>query len=197
MNDTSAKPARRDDVYPIGKKNPNLPFHPAVRAGDFIFVSGQVAKDEHGNMISGTIEAETAGTIESIRRILAEEGASLADVVRVTTYLEDTRDFGRYNKVFAEHFKDADGTMLSGTIEDETRGTIDSIRRILAEEGATLADVVRVTTYLEDTRDFGRYNKVFAEHFKDAVLARTTVEARAVINTKIEMDAIAYKPRGR
>src|SRR5579862_8866072 len=117
---------RRNDVYPIGKKNPNLPFHPAVRAGDYIFVSGQVAKDANGNMISGTIEA---------------------------------------------------------------------IKRILAEEGATLADVVRVTTYLEDARDFGRYNKVFAEHFKDAVLARTTVEARAVINTKIEMDAIAYKPK--
>jgi enamine deaminase RidA (YjgF/YER057c/UK114 family) len=125
---------KRSDVYPIGKKNPNLPFHPAVRAGDFIFVSGQVAKDADGNMISGTIEQETAGTIESIRRILAEEGASLADVVRVTTYLEDTRDFGRYNKVFAEHFK-------------------------------------------------------------DAVLARTTVEARAVISTKIEMDAVVYEPK--
>ena len=125
---------RPDDVYPIGKKNPNLPFHPAVRAGDYIFVSGQVAKDDQGNMISGTIEAETAGTI-------------------------------------------------------------DSIRRILAEEGATLADVVRVTTYLADSRDFGRYNKIFAEHFKDAVLARTTVEARAVINTKIEMDAVAYRPK--
>jgi reactive intermediate/imine deaminase len=133
MNDTSSV---RQDVYAIGKKNPNLPFHPAVRAGDFIFVSGQVAKDAEGNMIAGTIE-------------------------------------------------------------EETRGTIESIRRILAEEGATLADVVRVTTYLEDARDFGRYNKVFGEHFKDAVLARTTVEARAVINTKIEMDAIAYKPRGR
>lgn len=133
MSDKS--PARkRDDVYPIGKKNPNLPFHPAVRAGDFIFVSGQVAKDANGNMISGTIEEETAGTIESIRRIIAEEGA-------------------------------------------------------------TLADVVRVTTYLEDTRDFGRYNKVFSEHFKDAVLARTTVEARAVIATKIEMEAIVYLPR--
>src|SRR6202167_2461314 len=126
--------ARRSSVDPMAKKNPNLPFHPAVRAGDYIFVSGQVAKDATGNMISGTIEAETAGTIESIKRILAEEGA-------------------------------------------------------------TLADVVRVTTYLEDARDFGRYNKVFAEHFKDAVLARTTVEARAVINTKIEMDAIAYKPK--
>src|SRR5687768_7712451 len=124
----------RRDVYPIGKKNPNLPFHPAVRAGDFIFVSGQVAKDAEGNMICGTIE-------------------------------------------------------------EETRGTIESIRRVLVEAGATLADVVRVTTYLEDARDFGRYNRVFAEHFKDAVLARTTVEARAVISTRIEMDAIAYKPR--
>jgi 2-iminobutanoate/2-iminopropanoate deaminase len=93
--------------------------------------------------------------------------------------------------------KDPDGNMISGTIEDETQGTIEAIRRILAEEGATLSDVVRVTTYLDDARDFGRYNKVFAQYFKDAVLARTTVEARAVINTKIEMDAIAYKPRRR
>jgi 2-iminobutanoate/2-iminopropanoate deaminase len=126
--------AGRGNVHPIGKKNPNLPFYPAVRAGDFIFVSGQVAKD-------------------------------------------------------------ADGNMISGTIEDETRATIEAIRRVLADAGATLSDVVRVTTYLQDARDFGRYNKVFAEQFKDAVLARTTVEARAVISTKIEMDAIAYKPR--
>jgi 2-iminobutanoate/2-iminopropanoate deaminase len=125
---------KHGDVYPIGKKNPNLPFHPAVRAGDFIFVSGQVAKDASGNMMSGTIEEETASTIASIKRILAEDGA-------------------------------------------------------------TLADVVRVTTYLADSRDFGRCNKIFAEHFKDAVLARTTVEARAVINTKIEMDAVAYRPK--
>jgi enamine deaminase RidA (YjgF/YER057c/UK114 family) len=124
------------DVRPIGRKNPNLPFHPAVRAGDFVFVSGQVSKD-------------------------------------------------------------ADGNMISGTIEEETRHTILAIERILKEEGLTLGDVVRVTTYLEDARDFGRYNKVFAEYFKDAILARTTIEARAVISTKIEMDAIAYAPRSR
>ena len=132
MND--ATKAERKDVYAIGKKNPNLPFHPAVRAGDFIFVSGQVAKD-------------------------------------------------------------ADGNMIYGSIEEETKGTIETIQRVLAADGATLADVVRVTTYLEDTRDFGRYNKVFGEFFKGAVLARTTVEARAVISTKIEMEAIAYKPK--
>jgi 2-iminobutanoate/2-iminopropanoate deaminase len=122
------------DVYPIGKKNPNLPFHPAVRAGDFIFVSGQVAKDANGKMLNGTIEEETAGTIEAIKRVLAQEGA-------------------------------------------------------------TLADVVKVTTYLADARDFGRYNGVFSVYFKEAILARTTVEARIVISTKIEMDAIAYKPK--
>ena len=125
---------RPKDVHPIGKKNPNLPFHPAVRAGDFIFISGQVAKDEQGNM-------------------------------------------------------------CAGTIEEQTRWTIESLRRILALEGAGLHHVVRVTAYLEDARDFGRYNKVFAEYFPDGMLARTTVEARAVIDTKIEMDAIAYVPR--
>ena len=134
MSDTADIPPQDTGPrYAIGRKNPNLPFHPAVRAGDFIFVSGQVGKDAEGNMVDGTIE-------------------------------------------------------------EETRATIEAIQRVLAEDGATLADVVRVTTYLEDTRDFGRYNKVFAEYFKDAVLARTTVEARAVINTKIEMDAIAYSP---
>ena len=123
-------------IKPIGKKNPNLPFHPAVRAGDFIFVSGQVAKDEQGNM-------------------------------------------------------------CVGNIEEETRWTIESIRRILRLEGADLADVVRVTVYLDDARDFGRYNRVFAEFFPDGRLARTTVEARAVITCKIEMDAVAYRPLPR
>jgi 2-iminobutanoate/2-iminopropanoate deaminase len=117
----------------IGKKNPNLPFHPGVRAGDFIFVSGQVAKD-------------------------------------------------------------ADGNMCAGPIEEQTRWTIESVRRVLKEAGADLEDVVKATVFLDDARDFGRYNGVFKEYFPDACLARTTVEARAIIDTKIEIDVIAYKP---
>ncbi len=124
----------RNAIKPIGKKNPNLPFHPGVRAGDYIFISGQVAKDENGNM-------------------------------------------------------------CAGTIEEQTRWTIECVRRILALEGADLSDVVKVTVYLDDARDFGRYNRVFAEYFPEGNIARTTVEARAVIDTKIEMDAIAYKPQ--
>lgn len=124
-----------EKIKAIGKKNPNLPFHPGVRAGDYIFISGQVPKDEDGNM-------------------------------------------------------------CAGNIEEQTRWTVECLRRILALEGAELSDIVKVTVYLDDARDFGRYNRVFAEYFPDGNIARTTVEARAVIDTKIEMDAIAYKPRG-
>jgi len=55
--------------------------------------------------------------------------------------------------------------------------------------------VVKVTVYLEDARNFGRYNRVFAEYFPEGKVSRTTVEARAVIECKIEMDAVAYKPK--
>jgi len=77
----------------------------------------------------------------------------------------------------------------------ETRWTIESIRRVLKLDGADLEDVVKITVYLEDARNFGRYNKVFAEYFPEGRIARTTVEARAAIECRIEMDAVAYKPR--
>ena len=48
---------------------------------------------------------------------------------------------------------------------------------------------------VEDGRDFGRYNGVFKEYFPEGNVSRTTVEARAVISCKIEMDAVAYKPK--
>lgn len=68
-----------DKHYAIGNKNPNLPFHPAVRAGDSIYVSGQVSKDENGNLITGSIEVEAEGTIKSIERIIAAEGCGPGD----------------------------------------------------------------------------------------------------------------------
>jgi len=124
-----------DKIIAIGKKNPNLPFHPGVRAGDFIFVSGQVPKDENGNMCGDS------------------------------------------------------------TIEVQTRWTLESIKRVLALDGADLSDVVKITTYIEDARNFSRYNGVFKEYFPDGKLARTTVECRLAIDCMIEMDAVAYKPK--
>ncbi len=81
--------------------------------------------------------------------------------------------------------------MSSGNIEEETRWTLEGIRRILKLDGADLSDVVKVPVYLADARNFGRYNKIFAEYFPGGRVSRTTVEARAVIECKIEMDAVA------
>ena len=68
------------------------------------------------------------------------------------------------------------------------------MRRALQAAGCGLEDVVKATVYLADARDFGRYNGVFKTFFPEGRLARTTVEARAVISTKIEIECIAYKP---
>ena len=67
--------------------------------------------------------------------------------------------------------------------------------RALAEAGAEMSDVVKVVTYIEDARNFSRYNSVFKEYFPEGKLARTTVECRLAIDCMIEMDAVAYKPK--
>jgi 2-iminobutanoate/2-iminopropanoate deaminase len=72
----------------FGKKNPNLPFYPAVRAGDFIFISGQVPKDAEGNVFSGTIEEETKWCIEAVRRALKEAGTTVEVRAVISTKIE-------------------------------------------------------------------------------------------------------------
>src|SRR3984893_12263159 len=87
-----------------GQANVALPFSPAVRAGDFIFVSGQVGFGDDKRIVPGGIEAEARQTLQNIANILALDGSSLEDVVKCTVWLEDARDFGAFNKVFAECF---------------------------------------------------------------------------------------------
>jgi reactive intermediate/imine deaminase len=81
-----------------------LPFSSAVRAGPFVFVSGQVAMGENGEIVPGGIEAQTRQTLKNVERALTLAGCSLADVVKATVWLDDTRDFWSFNRVYAEHF---------------------------------------------------------------------------------------------
>ena len=84
------------------------PYSHAVRAGDFIFVSGQAAINPKTNQIeSGTVAAETRMTLENIRAILEAAGASVQDVVKCSVFLTDIRDFAAMNEVYAEFFGDA------------------------------------------------------------------------------------------
>lgn len=83
-----------------------LPFSPAVRAGPFVFVSGQVAMGDHGEIVPGGIEAQTRQTLKNVEKALALAGCTLRDVVKCTVWLDDTRDFWTFNRVYAESFPD-------------------------------------------------------------------------------------------
>ena len=82
-------------------------------------------------------------------------------------------------------------------IRAQTRGVIESIEAILVAAGATLADVVEVSTFLVDMTDFAGYNDVYGEFFTAATgPARTTVAVRELPHPhlRIEIKAVAYRP---
>ncbi len=81
------------------------PYSPAVRAGDFLFISGQIPLDpQSGALLQGGIEAQTQRCLEQIKEILAAAGASLADLIKVTIYLADIKDFEAVNRAYAAYF---------------------------------------------------------------------------------------------
>ena len=110
------------------------PLSPAARAGDFVFVSGQVPTNDQGEVVAGGIEAQTRQVFVRIQQALALAGCSLDDVCKVSVWLDDARDFGSFNRVYMECF--------------------------------------------------GAHRP-----------ARSTVEARLMIDAKVEIDVTAYKPR--
>lgn len=77
-----------------------------------------------------------------------------------------------------------------GTIEEETRLTLDNIKTIIESAGATMDDVVKCTVHLSDIDTFDRYNAVYSEYFKGIKPARTTVESKLAENIKVEIDCI-------
>lgn len=82
-------------------------YSQGLRAGDFIFVSGQGPLDpQTGQIVGTTIEEQTARVLENIKAILEAGGASMADVVKVSAHLSDLSLFGRYNAVYATYFPD-------------------------------------------------------------------------------------------
>jgi 2-iminobutanoate/2-iminopropanoate deaminase len=87
--------------------SPGGAYSQGLKAGDFVFVSGQGPLDpESGKVVGETIEEQTARTLENVKAILEAAGASMADVVKVSAHLTDLSLFDRYNKVYSTYFPD-------------------------------------------------------------------------------------------
>ena len=81
------------------------PYSQAVKAGGFLFLSGQVALDPAtGKMVEGDVVANTRQIMANLEGVLQAAGASLADVVKTTIFLTDMGDFGAVNGVYGEYF---------------------------------------------------------------------------------------------
>jgi len=130
------RPPIFEQELPLSKQcfgTSHVPLSPAVRAGDFVYISGQVPVD-------------------------------------------------------------ADRIVVKGGITEQTEQVLQNVKAALALAGCTMDDVVKTTVWLEDARDFGAFNAVYAKHFPKDPPARTTVESRLMIDIKIEVEAVAYRP---
>ena len=88
----------------------HVPLSPAMRAGDFVFVSGQVPTDADGRVVPGDVREQTRQVLENLSGALALADCTLADVIKTTVWLRDAEDFAAFNEVYGQAFADAPPT---------------------------------------------------------------------------------------
>lgn len=98
----AVSPAFAQEAVPLKA----LPFSPARQAGDFLFISGQIARTADGADVKESVAAETHQIMENIGRILQEHGYAFDDLVNVTVWLADIEDYHEMNKAYASYFEE-------------------------------------------------------------------------------------------
>ncbi len=111
----------------------HVPLSPAVRAGDFVYISGQVPTDQSG-------------------------------------------------------------AVVSGGVKEQTKQVLENVSAALALAGCTVDDVVKTFAILTDAGDFAAFNEAYATYFPNNPPARTTIAAKLMIDIKVEIEAVAYRP---
>ena len=94
-------------INTVNAPAPIGPYSQGIVAGDFIFVSGQVANDAAtGELVLDDIKTETTKVMENIKAILTEAGISFGHIVKTTIFLTDMQNFAQVNEVYGSYFTD-------------------------------------------------------------------------------------------
>jgi 2-iminobutanoate/2-iminopropanoate deaminase len=96
----------RTEAVKTGPAPLGLPFSPALRFGELLFVSGQGPIDTTGKVIPGDIRAQTKATLENFKRIMEGAGSSMDCVLQTTVYLKDLAEYSGMNEVYSSFFND-------------------------------------------------------------------------------------------
>ncbi len=84
------------------------PYNQAIRAGDFLFCSGQIPLDpQTGDLVAGDVAAQTRRVMENIRAVLTAASVTFANVAKTTIYLVDMDDFAAVNEVYGSYFSES------------------------------------------------------------------------------------------
>jgi len=118
-------------VAPPGAPKAIGPYSPALRAGQLLFLSGQIPLDpQSGAVVGDDISAQTEQVFRNIAALLAASGATFSQVARTTVFLTDLNDFGAMNAVYARQFADpppARSTVQVSRLPRDVRIEIDVI----------------------------------------------------------------------
>ena len=82
------------------------PYSQAIKVGDMVFTSGQIALTPNGEFLEGGVEAQARQVLTNLSEVLKEAGSSMSKVVKTTIFLADMNDFAAVNTIYAEAFGD-------------------------------------------------------------------------------------------
>ena len=82
------------------------PYSQAIKVGDMVFTSGQIALTPNGEFLEGGVEAQARQVLKNLSEVLKEAGSSMSKVVKTTIFLADMNDFAAVNTIYAEAFGD-------------------------------------------------------------------------------------------
>ena len=88
-----------------GVPNSPLPFSPALKVNNMVFVSGQASVDENGKIVNDTFENEVRRSFDNAKKILAAAGLDFSDVVQVRNYVGNQEDLVEFNAIYKEYFQ--------------------------------------------------------------------------------------------
>lgn len=86
--------------------------------------------------------------------------------------------------------------MTTGSIEDQTRAVLDDVKATLTEAGCEMADVVKAMVWLTDRADFPGFNEVYGEYFPEEPPTRSAVVNDLLVDCRVEVEVVAYRPVG-
>ena len=111
------------------------PYSQAIKAGGFVFVSGQIPIDpQTGEFVSGGVGDQTERVLKNLSAVLEASGSSLEQVVKTTVFLADMKDFGSMNEVYARFFTidpPARATVAAAGLPRDARVEIEAVALVL------------------------------------------------------------------